>query len=234
MPKTRPAFLWLSITALFGLSLRSAALYAKGPSFEETIDFIILKLSGVSVSSRVECNKVRDCGGSINTAWQSRVARSLSSCSIEVIQIVDVTKTQNAMCIWTGDVIGGRLWNHVTYQREYRFRLDLGSISRDGISVERSPPENSQCAFIKSDLQSPFAQSDLPYSVHLTLAKAMNVSFGLKAAGSGNGEETTSDQKGTATWNDASFEVGGEEIALRLARALKHAARLCGSKKDVF
>jgi hypothetical protein len=219
---------------LFGLSQRPVALYAKGPSLKEAIEFIILKLSGVSVSSRVECNKVRDCGGSINTAWQSRVAPSLSSCSIEVIQTVDVTKTQNAMCIWTADVIGGRRWTCVTYQREYRYRLDLGSIARDGITVERATPENSQCAFIKSDLRYPFAQSDLPYSVHLTFAKAVNVSFRLKAAGSGNGEETTSDQKGTATWNNDSFAVGSEEIAERLARAFRHAAGLCGSKKDAF
>jgi len=177
MRKRHSVLLWLSIIALFGLSLRSVALYANGPSFEETIDFIILKLSGVSVSSRLECDKVRDCGGSVNTAWQSRVAPSLSSCSIEVIQIVNVTKTQNAMCIWTGDLIGGRRWNRVTYQREYRFLLDLGSISRDGITVERATPENSQCAFIKSDLQYPFAQSDLPYSVHLTFTKCSGPHF---------------------------------------------------------
>src|SRR5689334_18114054 len=126
MRKPRSAFLWLSITALFGLSLRSVTLYAKGPSSEETIEFIILKLAGVSVSSRVECDKVRDCGGSINTTWETRVAPSLSSCSVEIIQTAKVTKAQNAMCVWTGDTIGGRLWNHVTYQREYRFRLDLG------------------------------------------------------------------------------------------------------------
>jgi hypothetical protein len=103
MRKPRSAFLWLSITALFGLSLRSVALYAKGPSFEDTIDFIILKLSGVSVSSRVECDKIRDCGGSINTAWQSRVA-PLSSCSLEVIQTVNVTKprgTPKTGHLWT-------------------------------------------------------------------------------------------------------------------------------------
>jgi hypothetical protein len=232
MRKPRSAFLWLSITALFGLSLRSVALYAKGPSFEDTIDFIILKLSGVSVSSRVECDKIRDCGGSINTAWQSRVA-PLSSCSLEVIQTVNVTKTQNAICVWTGDIIGGKLWTHVTYQREYRFRLDLGSISRDGITLERATPEDSHCVFIKSDLHS-LDQADLPYSVHLTFTKAMSVSLRLKAAGSGTGEKTSSDQKGTATWNGASFEVGNEEIAQRLARAFRHAARLCGSKNEVF
>jgi hypothetical protein len=233
MRKPRSASLWLSITVLFGLSLRSVVLCAKGPSFEGTIDFIILKLSGVSVSSRVECDKVRGCGGTINTAWQSRIAPSLSSCSIEVIQTVDVTKTQNAICIWTGDVIGGRRWNRVTYQREYQFRLDLGSIARHGITLERPTPENSHCVFIKSDLQS-FDQADLPYSVHLTFTKAVNVSFRLKASGSGTGEETTSDQKGTATWNDTSLEVGSKEIAERLARAFKHAASLCGSKKEVF
>ena len=234
MRKTRSAFLWLSITALFGFSLRSGALYAKGPSFEKTKDFIILKLSGVSVSSEVECDKVRACGGSINTAWETRVAPSLSSCSVEVIQTVKVTKTQNAMCVWTGDIIGGRLWNHVTYQREYRFRLDLGSIARDGIMVERAKQESSHCVFIKSDLQYPFAQSDLPYSVHFTFAKGMNVIFRLKAAGSGNGEETATDEKGTATWNNDSFEVDSEQTAQRLARAFKHAADLCESKKEVF
>jgi hypothetical protein len=234
MRKSRSAFLWLSITALFGLWLRPFALYAKGPSFEETIDFISLKLSGVSASSRVECDKVRDCGGSINTAWQSRVAPSLSSCSIEVIQTVDVTKAQHAMCVWTEDIIGGRLWNHVTYQREYRFRLDLGSIARNGITVERPTPENSQCAFVKSDLQCPFAQSDLPHSVHLTFTKGVNVIFRLRAAGSGNGEETATDEKGTATWNNDSFEVDSEQTAQRLARAFKHAADLCESKKEVF
>ena len=234
MRKTRSTFLWLSITALFGLSLRSVALYGKGPSLEETIDFIILKLSGVSVSSEVECDKVRYCGGSINTAWQTRVAPSLSSCSVEVIQTVSVTKTQNAICVWTGDVIGGRRWNHVSYQREYRFRLDLGSISRDGITIERATPENSRCVFIKSDLQYSLAPSDLPYSVHLTFTTGINVSFRLKAAGSENGEETTSDQQGTVTWNNTSFEVGSEEIAQRLARAFKRSASLCGSKKEAF
>jgi hypothetical protein len=234
MRKPRSAFLWLSITALLGLSLRSVALYAKGPSFEEAIDFIILKLSGVSVSSEVECDKLRYCGGSINTAWQTRVAPSLSSCSMEVIQTVDVTKTQNAICIWTGDVIGGRRWNRVTYQREYRFRLDLGSIARDGITVERVTPEDSHCVFIKSDLQYSLAPSNMPYSVHLTFTKGINVTFRLKAAGSENGEEATSDQKGTATWNNASFELGSEEIAERVAKAFKRATSLCGSKKEAF
>ena len=103
MRKLRSAFLWLSIAVLFGLTARSVGLYAKGPSFEETMDFIILKLSGVSVSSRVQCDKVRECGGSIDTVWQNSVAPSLSSCSIEVIQTINVTKTQNAICVWTGE-----------------------------------------------------------------------------------------------------------------------------------
>jgi hypothetical protein len=234
MRKPRSAFLWLSIAALLGLSLRSVALYAKGPSFEETIDFIILKLSGVSVSSEVECDKLRYCGGSIDTAWQTRVAPSLSSCSVEVIQTVSVTKTQNAICVWTEDVIGGRRWNHVSYQREYCFRLDLGGISRDGITVERATPEDSHCVFIKSDPRYSLGPSDLPYSVHLTFTKGIDVTFRLKAAGSENGEETTSDQKGTVTWNNDSFEVGSEEIAERVARAFKRAASLCGSKKEAF
>jgi hypothetical protein len=234
MRKTRSAFLWLSITALFGLSLRSVALYARSPTFEKTIDFIALKLSGVSVSSQVECDKIQACGGSINTAWETRVTPSLSSCSVEVIQTVKVTKTQNAMCVWTGDVIGGRLWNHVTYQREYRFRLDLGSIARDGITVERATQENPRCVFIKSDLQYPLVQSDLPHSVHLTFTRGLNVIFRLKAAGSGNGEETATEEKGKATWNNDSFEVGSEQTAQRLARAFKHAADLCESKKEVF
>jgi hypothetical protein len=60
--------------------------------------------------------------------------------------------------VWTGDVISGKLWNHVTYQREYHFWLDFGSISHDGITVEQATPEKSQCFGPKSDL---------PYSVHL-------------------------------------------------------------------
>jgi hypothetical protein len=234
MRKPRAAFLWLSFTVLFGLSVRSVVLFAKGPSFEETIGFIILKLSGVSVSSQIECDRVRECGGSINTTWQSRAAPSLSSCSIEVIQTMNVTKMQNTICVWTGDVIGGKLWSRVTYQREYHFRLDLGSISRDGITVERETRENSHCFYIKSDLQYSVDQSDLPYSVHLTFTKGINVSFQLKATGLGNGEETTVEQEGTDTWNNDSLPVGGKDIAERLARAFNHAASLCEAKKEVF
>jgi len=234
MRKVHCAFLWLSIALWFCLSARSVVLYAKGPSFETTMDFIILKLSSVSVPSSVQCDKVRECGGSIDTVWQYRVAPSFSSCSIEVIQTINVTKAQNAICVWTGDVIGGKLWNRVTQEREYHFRLDLGSIARDRITVERAMPEDSHCFFIKPYLQYSGDQSDLGYSVHLTFTKGLDVSFQLKATGSANGEEATSVQRGTDTWNNDSFPVGSEEIAERLARAFKHAATLCDAKKEVF
>jgi hypothetical protein len=234
MRKLRSALLRLSITVLFGLSVRPVLVYAKGPSFKETIDFIVLKLSGVSLSSRVPCDKVQDCTGVVNTTWHNSLAPSFSSCSIEVTQTVNVTKTQNATCIWTGDMIGGKLWNHVTYQREYHFRLDLGNISRDAITVEPATPENPRCSIVTSDLLYFVYRSDLPYAVHLTFNKSLDVSFQVKATGSGNGEEATSVQRGTDTWNNDSFPVGSEAIAERLARAFKHAATLCEAKKEVF
>jgi hypothetical protein len=234
MRKLRSALLRLSVSVLFGLSVRPVLVYAKGPSFKETIDFIVLKLSGVSLSSRIPCDKVQECTGVVNTTWQNSVAPSFSSCSIEITQTINVTKTQNPTCIWTGDIIGGKLWNHVTYQREYHFRLDLGSISRDGISVKRATPENPRCSIVKSDLLYLVYRSDLPYAVHLTFTKGIDVNFQLKATGSGNGEEATSVQRGTDTWNNASLPVGSEAITERLARAFKHAATLCDAKKEVF
>ena len=149
---------------VFALIVLSGPLVACHPSLEETRDYIILKLSGGSVSTRVQCDKVQECRGFVDTTWQNRTARSSSSCSIEVIQNMNVTKTQSAMCVWTGDVISGKLWNHVTYQREYHSSLDFGSISRDGVTVEQATPENSQCSV---------TESDLPYSVHLTFTKGM-------------------------------------------------------------
>lgn len=234
MRKLRSAFLRLSITVLFGLSVRPVLVYAKGPSFKETIDFIVLKFSDVALSSRVPCDKFQECTGVVNTTWHNSVAPSFSSCSIEVTQTINVTKTQNATCIWTGDIIRGKLWNHVTYQREYRFRLDLGNISRDGITVEQATPENPRCSIIRSDLLYFVYRSDLPYAVHLTFNRTLDVSFQVKATGSGNGEEATSVQRGTDSWNNDSLPVGSEDIAQRLARAFEHAASLCGAKKAAF
>ena len=119
----------------------------------------------------------------------------------------------------------GKLWNHVTYQREYHFWLDFGSISRDYITVEQAIPENSQC-FV--------AKSDLPYTVHLNFTKGIRVSYRLKATGSGNGDRASSEDRGEGTWNNSSFPVGSEDTAYNLAKAFKHAATLCGAKKETF
>ncbi len=162
------------------------------------------------------------------------MAPSFSSCSIEVTQTINVTKTQNESCVWTEDIIGGKLWNRVTYQREYRFCLDLGNISRDGITVEKATPENAGCSVVRSDLLYFVYRAELPYAVHLTFNKNIDVSFQLKATGSGNGEESTSVQRETDTWNNDSLQVGTEDIAEKLARAFKHAASLCDAKKAVF
>jgi hypothetical protein len=198
------------------------------------MDFIVLKLSSVSASARVPCDKVQECTGVINTAWHYKVAPSFSSCSIEVTQTINVTKTQNESCVWTGDIIGGKLWNRVTYKREYRFCLDLNNISRDGITVEQAAPDNAVCSVVRSDLLYFVYRADLPYAVHLTFTKNIDVSFQLKATGSGNGEEATSVQRGTDTWNNDSIQVGTENTAEKLARAFKHAASLCDAKKAVF
>jgi hypothetical protein len=96
-------------------------------------------------------------------------------------QSVNVTEAQNATCVWRGNIIRGKLWNHVTYQREYHFRLDLGNISRDGITVEQATPENPRCSIIRSDLLYFVYRSDLPYAVRLTFNKSLDVSFQVKA-----------------------------------------------------
>jgi hypothetical protein len=215
----------LGVLGAFALIVLSGPSVACHPSLEETRDYIVLKLSGGSVSARVQCDQVQECRGFVDTTWQNRTSRSPSSCSIEVVQNMNVTKTQSAMCVWTGDVIGGKLWNHVTYQREYHFWLDFGSISRDGITVEQATPENSQC-FV--------AKSDLPYSVHLNFTNRMKVSFRLKATGSVNGDMTSSEERGEDTWINSSFPVGGEDAAEKLALAFQHAATLCGAKKETF
>lgn len=229
----RNAYLWVSVSLLLGLSVVSVPSYGKGPSYKQTIDFIILKLSGGSVSSGVHCDKVQECGGSVETVWQNRVAAS-SSCSIDIVQTVHVTKAQNELCLWTEDVIGGKLWSHVRYQREYHFRLDFGSIARDGISVEQATPDNSCCSVAQSNLMKSVYGSDLPYAVQLTFTKGLSVNFQVEATGSGRGEQTSTEQKGIDTWNGATLMVGSEDLAERLARAFKHAATLCGAKEEVF
>jgi len=207
--------------------------YGKGPSYKQTMDFIILKLSGAG-SSKLRCDKAQECGGSIDTVWQNRILPSSMSCSIDIVQSIHVTKAQDELCLWTGDIIGGKLWSHVTYQREYHFRLDFGSIARDGISVEQATPDNLCCSFARSNLMQSVYGSDLPYAVHLTFTKGTNVSFQIKATGSERGEQKTSEQKGIDTWNGATLLVGGEDLAERLARAFKHAATSCGAKEEVF
>ena len=212
----------LRVFALIALSGPSVACH---PSLEETRDYIILRLSGSYASTRAQCDKVQECRGLIYTTWHNRTRKSPSSCSIEVIQNMNVTKTQSVICVWTGDVINGKLWNHVTYQREYHLWLDFGSISRDDITVEQVAPEDSQCYI---------AKPDLPYSVHLNFTKGMKVSFQLKATGSGNGDRASSEERGEDTWNNSSFPVGDEDTAEKLALAFKHAATLCGAKKETF
>lgn len=182
----RNVYLWLSVSALLSFSAGSVPSYGKSPSYKATIDFIILKISGVSGSSMLRCDKVQECGRSIDTVWQNTVVPSSSSCSIDIVQRIHVTKAQNELCLWTADVIGGKLWSHVTYEREYHFRLDFGSIARDGISVEQVTPESSCCS---ADLMQSVYGSDLPYAVHLTFTKGTNVSFQIKATGSGIGEQ---------------------------------------------
>jgi len=226
-------YFWLSVSALLGLSAGSVPSYGRGPSYKQTMDFIILKLSGAG-SSKLRCDKAQECGGSIDTVWQNRILPSSMSCSIDIVQSIHVTKAQDELCLWTGDIIGGKLWSHVTYQREYHFRLDFGSIARDGISVEQATPDNLCCSFARSNLMQSVYGSDLPYAVHLTFTKGTNVSFQIKATGSERGEQKTSEQKGIDTWNGATLLVGGEDLAERLARAFKHAATSCGAKEEVF
>jgi hypothetical protein len=230
----RKVYLWLSVCALLGFSAGSVPSYAKGPSYKQTIDFIILKLSGGWGSAKLPCDKVQECGGSVDTVWQNRITPSSSSCSIDIVQRIQVTKSQNELCLWTGDVIGGKLWSHVTYQREYHFRLDFGRIARDGISVEQATPESSCCSFAQSNLMQSVYGSDLPYAIHLTFTKGTNVSFQIKATGSEQREQKTSEEKGIDTWNSATLLVGGEDLAERLAQAFKHAATACGAKEEVF
>jgi hypothetical protein len=227
----RNVYLWLSISALLSFWAGSVPSYGKGPSYKQTIDFIILKLSGDSGSSNLRCDKFQECGGSVDTVWHNRVAPSSSSCSIDIVQSVHITKVQNELCLWTGDVIGGKLWSHVTYQREYHFRLDFGSIARHGIRVEQATPESSCCS---ADLIQSVYGSDLPYAVHLTFTRSTNVSFQIKATGSGIREQKSSEQKGIDTWNSDTLLVGSKDIAERLARAFKHAATSCGAKEEVF
>jgi hypothetical protein len=227
----RKVYLWLSLSALLGFSAASVPSYGKGPSYKQTVDFIILKLSGDSGSYKVRCDQVQECAGSVDTAWQNRVAPSSSSCSIDILQSIYVTKAQDELCSWTGDMIGGKLWGHVTYQREYHLRLDFGSIAREGISIEKATPESS-CCF--ADLTQSVYRSDLPYAVHLTFTRGTNVSFQIKATGSGLGEQKSSEQEGIETWNSDTLLVGDEDLAERLARAFKHAATSCGAKEEVF
>jgi hypothetical protein len=226
----RRVYLWLSVSALLGFSAGSMPSYGKGPSYKQTIDFIILRLSGDSGSYKVRCDNVQECGGSVDTAWQNRVAPSSSSCSIDIVQSIHVTKAQDELCPWTGDVIGGKLWGHITYQSEYHFRLDLASIARDGISVEQATPDSSCCSALMESVY----HSDLPYAVHLTFTKRTNVSFRIKATGSGLGEQKSSEQEGIDTWNSDTLLVGSKDLAERLARAFKHAATSCGAKEEVF
>jgi hypothetical protein len=233
-PGPRRAYLWLSVSALLSFSAGSVASVVRGPSYRQTIDFIVLKLSSSSISNRLTCDKVQECGGYIDTVWRNRAAPSSSSCSIDIVQTIDITKAQNALCLWTGDVIGGKLWSQVTYQREYHFRLDFGSIARDGISVEQATPESSCCSGGQSDLMRSVYRSDLPYAVHLTFTKGAHVGFQIKATGSGSGEQASSEQKGIDTWNSDTLFVGSEDIAERLARAFKHAATSCGAKEEAF
>ena len=69
----RKVYLWLSVSALLGFSASSALSHGKGPSYKQTIDFIILKLSGESGSYKVRCDQVQECAGSVETAWQNSV-----------------------------------------------------------------------------------------------------------------------------------------------------------------
>ncbi len=92
----RNVYLWLSVSALLGLSASSALSHGKGPSYKQTIDFIILKLSGDSGSYKVRCDQVQECAGSVDTAWQNRVAPSSSSCSIDIVQSIHVTRPKTS------------------------------------------------------------------------------------------------------------------------------------------
>jgi hypothetical protein len=224
----------LTVSIFLTLSVCSLLLYAKRPTFNQAVDFIILKLSGLSLTSGIQCDKVQVCGGVVDTSWQSRIEKPSSPCSIDVVQIIHVTKTQNAICFWTGDVISGRLWSHVAYQREYRFRLDFRNIAREAIRIDPAVPEGSQCTFVPSDLLRSADLSASIYAVHLTFTKGIHVSVHLKAIGSGNAEEASAAQETTETWNEDSFPVGSEGAAQRVTQAFNRAAKLCGAKEEVF
>ena len=230
----RRSLLWLCISAFLALSLCSLSLYARRPTFDQAIDFIIVKLSGISLSSRIQCDKVQVCGGVVDTYWQSRIEKGSSPCSIDVVQSIHVTKTQNAICFWTEDVIAGRLWSHVVYQREYRFRLDFRNIAREAIRVKQTAPESSRCTFVPSDLLRSAGLSEPVYSVYLTFTKGIPVSVHVKAIGSGNVKGASEAQEATETWNEASFAAGSEGLAQRVAQGFNRASKLCGAKEEVF
>ena len=230
----RPSILWLCVSTFLALSVYSLLLYARRPTFNQAIDFIILKLSGVPLSSRIQCDKVQVCGGVVDTSWQSRIEKRTSPCSIDVVQSIQVTKAQNAICFWTHDVIAGRLWTHVVYQREYRFRLDFRNIAREAIRVEQAVPEGSHCTFVPSDLLRTAYLSESVYSVHLTFTKGIPVSVHLKALGSGDGEEASEARETTETWNEGRFAAGSEGLAQRVAQGFNRATKLCGAKEEVF
>ena len=230
----RPSLLWLCVSTLLALSVCSLLLYARRPTFDQAIDFIILKLSGVLLSSRIQCDKVQVCGGAVDTSWQSRIEKGSSPCSIDVVQSIHVTKTQNAICFWTKDVISGRLWSHVVYQREYRFRLDFRNIAREAIRVKQAVPEGFHCAFVPSDLLRSAVLSEPVYSVHLTFTKGVPVNVHLKMIGSGNAHEASEGRETIETWNEGSFAAGSEGLAQRVAQGFDRASKLCGAKEEVF
>jgi hypothetical protein len=194
----------------------------------------MLKLSGGSLSSRIQCDKVQVCGGVVDTSWQSRIEKRPRPCSIDIIQSIHVTKSQNTICFWKEDVISGRLWSHVAYQREDRFRLEFRNIAREAIRVEHAVPEGSHCTFVPSDLLRSADLAEPVYGVHLTFTKGIPVSVHLNAIGSENSEEASVSQETTETWNEDSITVGSEQLAQRVAQAFNRATKLCGAKEEAF
>lgn len=105
-------------------------------------------------------------------------------------------------------------------------QVDFSNIVLDSIAVKilkRSFNKECQGTYV-----------DAEYYLAVDFTKETKIDWSQENTGYGDEGTKTDKSNGTDQAKNFYFEVGQREMAEKLAKAFKHAATLCGAKKDLF
>jgi hypothetical protein len=199
-PKSR--ICWLCFAAIMACSLLTgcAAAWKKEPNLQQTSDFLISKIQGMSATARVYGTK--------------------GSCTLTAHRSVEYTKviiTDQRVQIYEQDWLN--VYAPDCKNEEFKYdpweetlEFTYGELAVDSLKIVESPP-----AIV--DLPGVVMSNQMPmYGISLNFNNPVKTTYK---------DETRSSK----TWT---IYLADKELAGRVLEALKHAAFLCGAKKELF